>query len=153
MQRDATSQAVSRNVWRIRTGKNLGLRGLAARLAEVGRPLGHSAVDQIEKGTRRVDVDDLMALSAALGVSPTTLLMPSIPGATEDDGSQLVDATEMVEVPGEGGEVGRVSAGTLWLWLRAEAPLPNYKGSHRKFFVDARPEWDPGAGDPKLWSK
>ena len=44
--------------------------------AKFGRPLAHSAVDQIEKGTRRVDVDDLIALAAALGVSPTTLLMP-----------------------------------------------------------------------------
>lgn len=48
----------------------------STKLGEVGRRLTHSAVDQIEKGTRRVDVDDLMALAAALDVSPATLLMP-----------------------------------------------------------------------------
>jgi transcriptional regulator with XRE-family HTH domain len=147
VQRDATAAAVSANVRRLRKDKNLGLRGLANKLGEVGRPLGHSAVDQIEKGTRRVDVDDLMALASALGVSPCTLLMPPMPG---DDHNQMADSTEMVEVPGEDAPI---PAGRLWLWLRAEAPLPGYSRPVRRFFVDARPEWDPGPGDPGLWTK
>ena len=70
VQRGATAETVSANVKRLRLEQNLGLRGLAKKLGEVGRPLTHSAVDQIEKGTRRVDVDDLMALAAALDVFP-----------------------------------------------------------------------------------
>lgn len=147
VQRDAAAETVSANVKRLRKDKNLGLRGLATKLGEVGRPLGHSAVDQIEKGRRRVDVDDLMALAAALGVSPVTLLMPPMPG---DDKNEMVDATEMVEAPGED---GGIPAGRLWQWLRADMPLPGYKGPHRKFFVDARPDWDAGPGDPRFWLK
>ena len=113
------------------------MRSLSNKLGEVGRPLGHSAVDQIEKGTRRVDVDDLMALAAALGVSTITLLMP---------GMSAADAAKMIEVGGVD-----VSVGRLWRWLRADATLPGYTRPQRRFFVDARPEWDPGPGDPRLW--
>ena len=111
VQRDATAETVSANVKRLRTQQNLGLRGLSKKLGEVGRPLGHSAIDQIEKGTRRVDVDDLMALAVALDVSPITLLLPDNPEAE-------------VTVPGEDDPV---SAPRLWLWLRADASLPGYK--------------------------
>jgi predicted nucleic acid-binding protein len=84
---DATAETVSANVKRLRLDQNLGLRGLAKKLKEVNRPLTHSAIDQIEKGARRVDVDDLMALAVALEVSPATLLTPM----GGDD--ELVDAT------------------------------------------------------------
>jgi transcriptional regulator with XRE-family HTH domain len=147
VQRDATAETVSANVKRLRKGQNLGLRSLSNKLGEVGRPLGHSAVDQIEKGTRRVDVDDLMALAAALGVSPITLLMPPMSG---EGTNQMADSDEMVQVARK---VDPVPAGRLWLWLRADSPLPGYKGSHRKFFVDARPDWDAGPGDPRFWTK
>jgi transcriptional regulator with XRE-family HTH domain len=139
VQRDETAETVSANVKRLRREQNLGLRGLSNKLAEVGRPLGHSAVDQIEKGTRRVDVDDLVALAVALGVSPITLLMPG-----------MDNQAEMIAAPGE---KEPVTAGRLWLWMRAEAPLPSYTRPHRRFFADARPEWDPGPGDPRLWTK
>ncbi len=103
VQRQATADTVSENVKRLREKRNLGLRGLAKKLGEVGRPLTHSAVDQIEKGTRRVDVDDLMALAAAFDVSPITLLMPA--SARND----------LVEVTGRPPE----QAEKVWDWLRA----------------------------------
>lgn len=138
VQRDATAETVSANVKRLRKEKNLGLRGLANKLGDAGRPLGHSAVDQIEKGTRRVDVDDLIALAAALDVSPITLLLPLIPGVD--------NSAEMLAVAKDNLSVSR-----LWLWLRADATLPGYAGSQRRFFADSRPEWDPGPGDPRFW--
>jgi transcriptional regulator with XRE-family HTH domain len=107
VQRDATAETVSANVERLRKDQNLGLRGLAAKLAEVGRPLGHSAVDQIEKGRRRVDVDDLMALAAALDVSPATLLMP----VGEED--QEVAIT---------GHLGKLTGRQVWDWMIARRP-------------------------------
>jgi transcriptional regulator with XRE-family HTH domain len=138
VQRDATAETVSANVKRLRTEQNLGLRSLSNKLREVGRPLGHSAVDQIEKGTRRCDVDDLIALAAALGVSPVSLLMP---------GMSAADAPKEIEVGGVD-----VSIARLWRWLIAEATLPGYARPQRRFFADARPEWDPGPGDPRLWT-
>jgi hypothetical protein len=130
VQRDATAETVSANVKRLRMKQNLGLRGLSKKLGEVGRPLGHSAVDQIEKGTRRVDVDDLMALALALDVSPITLLMPDMhmPGAD--------DPAKMVAVPGMD---TKVSAGRLWLYLRGEASVTSI--SDLALVVNAQPEW------------
>jgi transcriptional regulator with XRE-family HTH domain len=116
VRRDATAETVSANVKRLRTDQNLGLRGLANKLGEVGRPLGHSAVDQIEKGTRRVDVDDLMALAAALGVSPITLLMP------EAARNASFFETKRVRVAWAD-KAEPVGAGWLWGWLTAEHGL------------------------------
>jgi transcriptional regulator with XRE-family HTH domain len=114
VQRDATAKAVSANVYRLRKAQNLGLRGLATKLAEVGRPLLYSAVDQIEKGTRRVDVDDLVALAAAFGVPPATLLMPVVD--SPQDHVELTDA-EPTTVPKP------LTAEPLWGWLTAKYPL------------------------------
>ena len=139
VQRDTTAETVSANVRRLRKEQNLGLRGLATKLAEAGRPLTHSAVDQIEQGKRRVDVDDLIALAAALGVSPITLLMP---GMLNEDSAKMVEVARC-----------HLSVGRLWRWLRADIALPGYALPQRRFFVDSRPEWDPGAGDPRLWSE
>jgi transcriptional regulator with XRE-family HTH domain len=131
VQRDATAETVSANVKRLRTEQNLGLRGLSNKLGEVGRPLGHSAVDQIEKGRRRVDVDDLMALATALGVSPITLLMPDMPGAA--------DQMAMVAVTGV---KHRVPAQDLWHWLSGEVGPPSWLGvSWPLYDARGRPAW------------
>src|SRR5271157_3715928 len=103
VQHGATANTVSANVQRLRNERNLTLRGLSRLLGKAGRPLTHSAVDQIEKGARRVDVDDLMALAAAFDVSPATLLMP--PDATQEE---QVEATGLSQ---------KVMAQTLWGWL------------------------------------
>ena len=124
VQRGPTARTVSENVAHLRDRRNLTLRGLARKLSDAGRPLNHSAVDQIEKGARRVDVDDLMALAAALDVSPITLLMPA-----KTDSSTIVDAT---------GVGGGVSAERLWDWLNASNPL---RGAVMTFWADALPPW------------
>ena len=128
VQRDATAETVSANVKRLRTDQNLGLRGLSTKLAEVGRPLGHSAVDQIEKGARRVDVDDLLALAVALGVSPVTLLMPAV------DSVRPQAHVTASAVPGP------VTAEYLWRWLTAKYPLGDM--SRLAFAGRAWPVWE-----------
>jgi hypothetical protein len=60
---------------RLRRGFTLG--ELEEKLRELGRPIPLPALSKIEKGQRRVDVDDLVALALALGVSPN-LLLPSL---------------------------------------------------------------------------
>lgn len=126
VQRDATAETVSANVKRLRIGQNLGLRGLATKLGEVGRPLGHSAVDQIEKGKRRVDVDDLLALAAALGVSPATLLMPDA-----KTGQDAVSVT---------GHPDPVSAARAWSWFAHARPISE-EVSLVNFIANAWPSW------------
>jgi transcriptional regulator with XRE-family HTH domain len=125
VQRGATARTVRENVKYWREKRNLGLRGLAKKLDEVDRKLTHSAIDQIEKGTRRVDVDDLMALAAALEVSPITLLMPA-----DVDPDTAVAAT---------GARGKVSAKSLWDWLSADYPL---RGVVMAFWGDSWPTWE-----------
>lgn len=49
-------------------------RTLAARVEATGRPMSASVLGKIETRTRRVDVDDLVALAAALDIRPVQLL-------------------------------------------------------------------------------
>ena len=125
VKRGPTATTVAANVKRLREQLNLGLRALAQRLADVGRPLTHAALDKIERGTRRVDVDDLMALAAALDVSPATLLMPPI---VPVEGVPKLAYRPEWDAPAEvTGLPKDVDANTLWMWLTAQAPpRPTY---------------------------
>lgn len=49
---------------------------VADRTSHAMRPIGRSAVSEVERGARRVDVDDLVALAVALETSPIDLLTP-----------------------------------------------------------------------------
>lgn len=51
------------------------VRELSDRLTTMGRPILPSGITAIEQGTRRVDVDDLIALALALDVTPNRLLL------------------------------------------------------------------------------
>ncbi len=75
-----SGEAVRANIRRIRTELGMSLRELESTLAASEHPIAHSGLSKIENGTRRVDVDDLMALSVALGVSPLALLVPASRG-------------------------------------------------------------------------
>jgi transcriptional regulator with XRE-family HTH domain len=126
VQRGSTADTVAANVKRLREGKNLGLRALAGRLADAGRPLTHTALDKIERGTRRVDVDDLMALAVTLGVSPLRLLMP-----------YTVTADEQVQATCRASEPAHL----LWDVLRA-APFRETDGNmNYRHCLDSTPEW------------
>lgn len=61
------------------------MRELSARLAKLGRPILPSGITKIEQGKRRVDVDDLVALAAALKVTPTRLIMGPPPTEGPED--------------------------------------------------------------------
>jgi transcriptional regulator with XRE-family HTH domain len=77
IKRDPTSERVARNLAELREARGLTLRDLHVRLRDVGRPILPSGLHKIERGDRRVDVDDLVALAVALDVTPTRLLMPA----------------------------------------------------------------------------
>ncbi|MBF6358380.1 helix-turn-helix domain-containing protein [Nocardia higoensis] len=97
--------AVRENLVRLRADQGLTLRALADLLTPTGQPLSHNAISEIERGARRVDVDDLVALALALQVSPLALLLPH----------------ENSEVS-PGGEV--YPQQRIWNWALGLDPLP-----------------------------
>lgn len=107
VQLGATGENVSRNVAAVRRSQTengpLTIRAMADRLSAAGVRTAHSAVSEIENGARRVDVDDLTALAAALGVSPLFLLLPH--AWHEGDTVELTGAGEM-------------PVGDAWAWMR-----------------------------------
>ncbi len=102
-------EVVRQNVKTLREEQNLSLVALSRRLAELaGRPIPTLGLSRIEAGERRVDADDLVALAAALGVSPVTLLLPR-----EDPGG-TVPLAKHLTAP---------SWRVAWRWMHGEVPL------------------------------
>jgi hypothetical protein len=66
--------AVAANVRRFRGDTSYA--ELSRRLAEIGRPIPPLGLRHLEAGSRRIDVDDLVALALALDVTPIALLAP-----------------------------------------------------------------------------
>ena len=77
-----TGLRVANNVKRLRGQTSL--RELSERLESLGQTVHPSAITRVEQGDRRVDVDDLVALALALGVTPNRLLLDP-----EADGGEL----------------------------------------------------------------
>lgn len=75
-------ETLMQNIKRIREGQRLTYVELADRLATIGRPIPVLGLRRIERGERRVDVDDLVALAVVLAASPVDLM---VPGDVDDD--------------------------------------------------------------------
>jgi transcriptional regulator with XRE-family HTH domain len=71
-----SGEMLMNNIKRIREGQRVTYVELSERLAALGRPIPVLGLRRIERGERRVDVDDLLALAKALNVSPVALLVP-----------------------------------------------------------------------------
>lgn len=71
-----TGRHVAENLLRLRKVRGFSTRQLSARLTELGRTIPASGLTRMELGSRRIDVDDLVALAAALDVEPAQLLLP-----------------------------------------------------------------------------
>jgi transcriptional regulator with XRE-family HTH domain len=124
-----TGGTVAGNLTRLREDAGLTYTEVSRLLAEVGRDVSPLGVRRIEDGTRRVDVDDLMALSVALNVNPNALLLPNYAGDTEA-------GHEVTGMPIE-------TTGTdLWAWADGWQALPIHR-------ADA-PETDPQATGMEL---
>ena len=74
-----------RNVKRFREDQKLTYVELSDRLTGLGRPIPVLGLRRIERGERRVDVDDLMALADALQVMPADLLIPASETPEEEE--------------------------------------------------------------------
>lgn len=101
-----TGKRVARNLTKIRARLGLSQGELAQRTSDLGRPLAASALSKIEKLDRRVDVDDLVVLAAALGVSPAVLLLPD-----EDGPVALAEKLTAEDLR------------TAWEWVYGEQPF------------------------------
>lgn len=104
-------ETVRFNLIRLLGEFRVSMRALAAEMPEGPGKLTHSALSEISRGVRRVDVDELTALAVALGVSPITLLMPYDEDGYDDDNLVQLTGTEAV------------FGADLLRWLRGEAPL------------------------------
>jgi transcriptional regulator with XRE-family HTH domain len=104
--RGPISGYVVENVKRLRADRRWSLAELSEQMSKAGRPMLGSGLHRLEQGNRRIDVDDVVALAVAFGVSPITLLLPPT-------GRGEVEITEAVSA----------EAATAWDWLRARAPL------------------------------
>ncbi len=125
-----TGKAVADNIARLRKVRGLTTRQLSALLEKNGRPVPASGITRMEKAERQVTVDELMALSAAFGVSPTALLLP------------LTDrADEQVEVTGG----GTVDALRAWEWGIGRLPLKTNPEKEQTQLLEHRlygmPQW------------
>jgi transcriptional regulator with XRE-family HTH domain len=100
---------VAENLAKIRKKRGLDQRELAARVTQAGRPVSASILSKMEKGDRRVDVDDLIALSVALNVAPLALLLPG-----EGAGRDRHDLTANVQA----------TEAEAWQWGMGERALP-----------------------------
>lgn len=120
------------NIKLLREERRLAYTELSAELARIGRPIPVLGLSRIERGKRRVDVDDLVAIAIALRVNPSALLLPRRGNAT--------DVAELT--PRE-----KHTLRTLWMWADGDAPLPRTpEGATWQdladFLTHARPEHD-----------
>ncbi len=124
--RGQTAVTVSENIRRVMTARGLSYEDLSRELGRIGRPILATGLVKVVNGTRRVDVDDLLALSIALRVNPSTLLLP--PSTGRDETYNLTGASS-------------VPAHQVWDWADGQAPLfdPNGDESDLDFQLHARP--------------
>lgn len=139
---DATGVAVRKNIRRIRDARGISAPELSSALMRLGRPIPPLGISRIENGTRRVDVDDLAAIAVALGVSPTSLLMPC-----HDDGSE-VQVADLVPITGWNKPI---TARVVWNWLTAAEPLVH--GTLLSFVQFAWPVWEREQFDAEVFQQ
>lgn len=106
---DATmkpSETFAARLREVRTRKGWTQQQLSERLNDLGRRMDRAALARIETGDRQVSIDELVELSAVLGVTPIHMVIPA-------SGDHLVDiAPELSVSP-------RQARG----WIRGQSPL------------------------------
>lgn len=70
-----TGLKVAANVARLRYARGLSTTGMSRALKQIGCHIASTGITRIEKGQRRVDVDDLVPIAQVLRVQPGDLLV------------------------------------------------------------------------------
>jgi hypothetical protein len=104
---------------------------------ELGQPVPASGITRIEKGDRRVDVDDLIAFALALNVSPNALLLPA---RWDNDPVELTPNKSL-------------SSRTAWLWAEGRAPANDYGVSPAEIVVTNDSDEDEAAVEAEYWAQ
>jgi transcriptional regulator with XRE-family HTH domain len=123
-----TSVRTAANLKQIRQERGVSYAELARRLRSLLHPILDTGVMKIEKGERRVDVDDLVALALALGVTPNRLILPDVdlPGIS----------IEYMLTPAVAG-----NPIALWQWAQGERhPGIPVEGAHSWLSGGAHPD-------------
>lgn len=125
------SKRVAERVQGLRKKRGLTQHDLAEALKEQGWPTDRSTVVRLESGKRGISVDDLVALAAALNVSPGWLLLPPT------SGDEVVPIIGSVTAP----------AWAAWQWVDGLYPLPSRSSDEEynspeemQMFLLGRPE-------------
>lgn len=69
-------RTVIANIEQLRKKRGMSFRDLAAKMAEMGRPVGDTVLHRQSQGKRRIDADDLVAFAGVFGVTVADLLGP-----------------------------------------------------------------------------
>lgn len=101
-----TGLAVRGNIKRIREARDMSWAQMSRFLQRAGRPIAALGLRRIEDGSRRVDVDDLMAIAIVLDVTPNDLLLP-------EEGSGATEVTGMASRDSD----------HFWAWARGRTQL------------------------------
>jgi transcriptional regulator with XRE-family HTH domain len=75
-QASTTSQTFGRQVMETRRRKAWSQQRLSAELGSLGLSIHPTAITKVERGDRRVNIDEALLFAVALGVSPLHLLVP-----------------------------------------------------------------------------
>ncbi|WP_327662453.1 MULTISPECIES: helix-turn-helix domain-containing protein [unclassified Streptomyces] len=132
---------VAKNIQLVRKARQLKQSDVSKRLKAAGRPMLPTVVSKVERGERRIDVDDLVAFGRALGVPPALLLYP------------LGSEAEVEILPGQ-----TVSTWAAYRWFVGEAGFPGDPGTPHgetdqetglaEWYED---NWKEGAAPVALW--
>jgi 8-oxo-dGTP pyrophosphatase MutT (NUDIX family)/transcriptional regulator with XRE-family HTH domain len=123
----AVGKRVAQNLAALRIARGLSQPQLAERLARYGRPIAAAVLSKTEQLDRRVDVDDLVALAIALGVTPNRLLLTG--RITPDIADEAVELTSVVRMP----------VLDVWQWASGDAPLADSDVDVNEFRRENRP--------------
>lgn len=123
-----TGKTVGENIARLRKARGFSTRRLSETLEGAGRHIGASGIVRMEQGKRHVTADDLVALAAIFGVSPSALLLPLV----DDPGAKI-------EVTG----AGAVPADEAWDWMdgrcRLDQPCSDLSAAALEYALYSRP--------------
>lgn len=130
---------VARQLKRLRETRRLPYTELSDRLTALGYPIPVLGLRRIERGERRVDVDELAALALALNVPPLALLFPLTESAVQAMPGWVVDTWAAAKwFTGEATVLPVSQDKDLWTaetagaWWTAAAPMA-YHREHDRF--------------------
>jgi hypothetical protein len=126
-------QVLAGNIRRIREAQRIGYMELSRLLADVGRPIPELGLRRIEKGERRVDFDDLLALAYVLKVCPVDLMVSN--EAADNDPYQVIP-TERLASSGKVVPANPLGSGSVRDWISGQTVVLHPVSDPDSIFAD-----------------